>query len=565
MFLLFLYYDILYMEGENVKSDIEISNECKMLDIRVIGKKLGLSEDELELYGKYKAKINVDNINTDKEGKLILVTSINPTPYGEGKTTMSIGINDALNKLNKNSIVVLREPSLGPVFGIKGGAAGGGYSQVVPMEDINLHFTGDIHAIEAANNLLCAIIDNHIYQGNELGIKEVVFNRCVDLNDRALRNVIVKYDNKGLEREDKYNITVASEIMAILCLSRDIEDLKERIGNILVGFNANDKPVYAKDLKCVGAVSLLLKDALKPNLVQTLENNPAIIHGGPFANIAHGCNSIIATKAGLKLADYVVTEAGFGADLGAEKFLDIKCRVADIKPNCIVINATVRSLKYNGGLSKEEINKENLEALKKGIVNLERHIKNMSKYTKNIVVCLNQFDYDTEKEIYYVTKFVKDMGYPIEVCSSFKNGGEGAINLAKKIVEVCNNDIDFKPLYDINETIKSKIKTICTEIYGANDIEVSNEVEKKIEKLESMGLSNLPICIAKTQYSFSDDPKKLGAPTNFNMKVRDIRVSNGAGFIVVLMGNIMTMPGLGKNSAYLNMDINNKGKIKGLF
>ena len=548
-----------------MKSDIEISNECKMLDIRVIGKKLGLSEDELELYGKYKAKINVDNINTDKEGKLILVTSINPTPYGEGKTTMSIGINDALNKLNKNSIVVLREPSLGPVFGIKGGAAGGGYSQVVPMEDINLHFTGDIHAIEAANNLLCAIIDNHIYQGNELGIKEVVFNRCVDLNDRALRNVIVKYDNKGLEREDKYNITVASEIMAILCLSRDIEDLKERIGNILVGFNANDKPVYAKDLKCVGAVSLLLKDALKPNLVQTLENNPAIIHGGPFANIAHGCNSIIATKAGLKLADYVVTEAGFGADLGAEKFLDIKCRVADIKPNCIVINATVRSLKYNGGLSKEEINKENLEALKKGIVNLERHIKNMSKYTKNIVVCLNQFDYDTEKEIYYVTKFVKDMGYPIEVCSSFKNGGEGAINLAKKIVEVCNNDIDFKPLYDINETIKSKIKTICTEIYGANDIEVSNEVEKKIEKLESMGLSNLPICIAKTQYSFSDDPKKLGAPTNFNMKVRDIRVSNGAGFIVVLMGNIMTMPGLGKNSAYLNMDINNKGKIKGLF
>ena len=548
-----------------MKSDIEISNECNMQDIRVIGRKLDLNENDLELYGKYKAKINIDNINNKENGKLILVTSINPTPYGEGKTTMSIGINDALNKLSKKSVVVLREPSLGPVFGIKGGAAGGGYSQVVPMEDINLHFTGDIHAIESANNLLCAIIDNHIYQGNELDIKEVVFNRCVDLNDRALRNVTVKYDNKGLERNDKYNITVASEIMAILCLSRDIEDLKNRIGNILVGFNSKEEPVYAKDLNCVGAVSLLLKDALKPNLVQTLENNPAIIHGGPFANIAHGCNSIIATKAGLKLADYVVTEAGFGADLGAEKFLDIKCRVADIKPNCIVINATIRSLKYNGGLSKEEINKENLEALKKGIVNLERHIKNMSKYTKNIVVCLNQFDFDTEKEIDYVTKFAKDMGYPIEVCSSFKNGGEGAINLAKKIVEVCNNDIDFKPLYDTNDTIKNKIKTICTEIYGANDIEVSEEVENKIKKLESMGLGNLPVCIAKTQYSFSDDPKKLGAPTNFNMRVRDIRVSNGAGFIVVLMGNIMTMPGLGKNSAYLNMDIDSKGKIKGLF
>lgn len=548
-----------------MKSDIEISNECKMQDIRVIGKKLGLSEDDLELYGKYKAKVNVDNINSVSNGKLILVTSINPTPYGEGKTTMSIGINDALNKLNKNSIVVLREPSLGPVFGIKGGAAGGGYSQVVPMEDINLHFTGDIHAIESANNLLCAIIDNHIYQGNELDIKEVVFNRCVDLNDRALRNVTVKYDNKGMMRDDKYNITVASEIMAILCLSRDIEDLKKRIGNILIGFNSKEEPIYAKDLNCVGAVSLLLKDALKPNLVQTLENNPAIIHGGPFANIAHGCNSIIATKAGLKLADYVVTEAGFGADLGAEKFLDIKCRIADIKPNCIVINATIRSLKYNGGLSKEEINKENMGALKKGIVNLERHIKNMSKYTKNIVVCLNQFDFDTEKEIDYVTKFAKDMGYPVEICSSFKNGGEGAINLANKIVEVCNNDIDFKPLYDTNDTIKNKIKTICTEIYGASDIEVNEEVENKIKKLESMGLGNLPVCIAKTQYSFSDDPKKLGAPTDFNMRVRDIRVSNGAGFIVVLMGNIMTMPGLGKNSAYLNMDIDNKGKIKGLF
>ena len=548
-----------------MKSDIQISNECKMQDIRKIGKKLNLSEEDLELYGKYKAKIDVDNINSLKKGKLILVTSINPTPYGEGKTTMSIGINDALNLLGKNSIVVLREPSLGPVFGIKGGAAGGGYSQVVPMEDINLHFTGDIHAIEAANNLLCAIIDNHIYQGNELGIKEVVFNRCVDLNDRALRNVTIKYDNKGMAREDKYNITVASEIMAILCLSKDIDDLKTRIGNILVGFNEKDEPIYAKDLNCVGAVSLLLKDALKPNLVQTLENNPAIIHGGPFANIAHGCNSIIATKTGLKLADYVVTEAGFGADLGAEKFLDIKCRIANLKPNCIVINATIRSLKYNGGLSKDEINKENLEAIKKGIVNLERHIKNMSKYTKNIVVCLNQFDFDTEKEMKYVTDFVKKMGYPIEICSSFKDGGKGAKDLVSKIIEVCNNKVDYKPLYNLDDTIENKIRTICTEIYGANDIEVSEEVEKKIEKLESMSLGNLPVCIAKTQYSFTDDPKKLGAPTNFNMRVRDIRVSNGAGFIVVLMGNIMTMPGLGKNSAYLNMDIDNKGKIKGLF
>ena len=548
-----------------MKTDIEISNECKMQDIRIIGKKLGLSEDELELYGKYKAKIDVHNIKSRKQGKLILVTSINPTPYGEGKTTMSIGINDALNLLNKNSVVVLREPSLGPVFGIKGGAAGGGYSQVVPMEDINLHFTGDIHAIESANNLLCAIIDNHIYQGNELRIKEVVFNRCVDLNDRALRNVTIKYDNKGLERKDKYNITVASEIMAILCLASDIEDLKKRIGNILVGFNDKDKPIYAKDLNCVGAVSLLLKDALKPNLVQTLENNPAIIHGGPFANIAHGCNSIIATKVGLQLADYVVTEAGFGADLGAEKFLDIKCRIADIQPNCVVINATIRSLKYNGGISKEEINKENLAALKKGIVNLERHIKNMSKYTNNIVVCLNQFDFDTEKEIDYVIEFVKKLGYPIEVCSSFKDGGKGAIDLANKIVEVCDNKIDYKPLYDLNESIIDKIRTISKEIYGANDIDFSKEVENKIKKLENMGLGNLPVCIAKTQYSFTDDPKKLGAPTNFNMTVRDIRVSNGAGFIVVLMGNIMTMPGLGKNSAYLNMDINKKGNIKGLF
>ena len=546
-------------------TDIEISNNCNMQDIREIGKKIGLSETDLELYGKYKAKINFDSVKSDRIGKLILVTSINPTPFGEGKTTMSIGLNDGLRKLNKNSIVVLREPSLGPVFGIKGGAAGGGYSQVVPMEDINLHFTGDIHAIESANNLLCAIIDNHIFQGNELGIDKVLFQRCVDLNDRALRNVEVKYDNKGLVREDHYNITVASEIMAILCMSHDIDDLKERIGNILIGYTKDKKPIFARDLNCVCAVALLLKDAIKPNLVQTLENNPAIIHGGPFANIAHGCNSIIATKLGLSLCDYVVTEAGFGADLGAEKFLDIKCQVAGLKPNCVVINATVRSLKYNGGVDKSEVNLENLEALKLGIVNLKRHIENISKYTSNIVVCLNRFSYDTDAEIEYVKSFVNDMGYSIEVCTSFKDGGEGAIKLATKVVEVCNNDIDFKPIYSFNDTIENKINAICKEIYRARNVIINDEVMGKIKSYENMGFGNLPVCIAKTQYSFTDDPKKLGAPIDFDMTVTDVRLSSGAGFIVVLMGSIMTMPGLGKNSAYLNMEIDNSGKIKGLF
>ena len=547
-----------------MKTDIEISNECNILNINEIANKLSIKEQYLENYGKYKTKINLDiNNELNKEnGKLILVTSINPTPFGEGKTTVSIGINDALRRIGKNSLVVLREPSLGPVFGIKGGATGGGYSQVVPMEDINLHFTGDIHALESANNLLCAIIDNHIFQGNDLKIDRVVFNRCVDLNDRALRDITI---NSSYSRKEQFNITVASEMMAILCMSEDIEDLKNRIGNILIGYTKENKMIFARDLICVGAIALLFKDAIKPNLVQTLENNPAIIHGGPFANIAHGCNSIIATKLGLKLCDYVVTEAGFGADLGAEKFLDIKCGIANLKPNCVVINATIRSLKYNGGVSKEEINIENLEALEKGIINLQRHIENMVKYTKNIIVCLNKFEYDTDSEIEYVKKFVKDMGYPIEVCNSFKEGSKGAIELAQNIISICENDIDFKTLYNYNESIIEKINKICKEIYRANNVIINDEIKEKIKLLEDNNLDKLPVCIAKTQYSFTDNPKLLGAPNDFDMTVTDIRLSSGAGFIVVLMGDIMTMPGLGKNSAYLNMDIDNKGNITGLF
>ena len=546
-----------------MKTDIEINRECNMLDIKEVAKKLSIKEESLECYGKYKAKINLTEKDIDnKVGKLILVTSINPTPYGEGKTTVSIGINDALRKLNKNSIVVLREPSMGPVFGIKGGATGGGYAQVVPMEDINLHFTGDIHAIESANNLLCAIIDNHIFQGNELNIKEVVFNRCIDLNDRALRNIAI---NSKYNREDSFNITVASEIMAILCLSKDIEDLKRRIGNILIGFDINNKMIFARDLNCVDAITILLKDAIKPNLVQTLEGNPAIIHGGPFANIAHGCNSLIATKLGLKLANYVVTEAGFGADLGAEKFLDIKCGIGNLKPNCIVINATIRSLKYNGGVDKNDINIENLDNLKLGIVNLKRHIENMSKYTKNILVCLNKFEYDTENEINFVKEYVKNLGFHIEICDSYKNGGNGSIDLANRIIEICEKEIDYKKIYDYNDKIVNKINKICKEIYRANNIIINENILDKIKLIEENNLDKLPICIAKTQYSFSDNPKLLGAPNNFDMTVTDIKLSSGAGFIVVLMGNIMTMPGLAKNSAYLNMTIDNKVNVNGLF
>ena len=532
-----------------MKTDIEISRECNMLDIKDIAKKLNINEDNIECYGKYKAKLNLEY--KDNNSKLILVTSTNPTPYGEGKTTVSIGINDALNKLNKSSIAVLREPSMGPVFGTKGGATGGGYSQVVPMEDINLHFTGDIHAVETANNLLCSIIDNHIFQGNELNIKEVVFNRCIDLNDRALRKIII--DSK-YSRYENFDITVASEIMAILCLSKNIDELKQNIGNILIGYDVNDKMIFARDLNCVGAITLVLKDAIKPNLVQSLENNPVIIHGGPFANIAHGCNSIIATKLGLSLADYVVTEAGFGADLGAEKFLDIKCPKANIKPNCIVINTTIRSLKYNGN-----------DSLEVGIKNLERHVNNMTKYTKNIIVCINKFDIDNEDDINYVINYVNNLGFDIEICTSYKDGSLGSIELAKKIIKICDNNVDYRKLYNYNDTIENKINTICKEIYKATDVIISNNIKEKIEMIEKNGFNNLPICIAKTQYSFSDNPKLLGAPLDFKMEITDVKLCSGAGFIVVLMGKIMTMPGLSKKSAYLNMDIDNKQNIKGLF
>jgi len=528
-------------------TDLEISNNCNLLNINDIANKLNIYN--IECYGNYKAKLNLEYGN--KNGKLILVTSINPTPYGEGKTTVSIGICDALNKLNKNAVVALRQPSMGPVFGIKGGATGGGYAQVVPMEDINIHFTGDIHAIELANNLLCAIIDNHIFQGNELNINKVIYSRCVDLNDRALRNI--KIESK-YSREDSFDITVASEMMAIVCLSENIDDLKKNIGNILIGYDINNKMIFARDLNCVGAIALILKDAIKPNLVQTLENNPAIIHGGPFANIAHGCNSIIATKLALSHSDYVVTEAGFGSDLGAEKFLDIKCPKANIKPNCIVINATIRSLKYNG---------DNI--LEKGIVNLKRHIENMSKYTKNIIVCINKFEIDTEEEINYVLNYVKELGYEIEVCNSYKEGSGGCIELSKKIINICNNEINYKPLYDYNTSIIDKINIISKEIYRASNVIISNDVKEKIKIIEDNNFGNLPICIAKTQYSFTDNPKVLGAPNDFSVTVTDVKLCSGAGFIVVYMGNIMTMPGLAKNSAYLNMDIDNNGNITGLF
>ena len=551
-------------------TDIEIARSIKMLEISEIAKKIGIGDKYLENYGKYKAKIDLGILNelNKKEGKLILVTSINPTPFGEGKTTMSIGIHDALRKLGFNSLAVLREPSLGPVFGIKGGAAGGGYSQVVPMEDINLHFTGDMHAIGAANNLLCAAIDNHIFQGNKLNIdkNKIIFNRCVDMNDRALRTVTVGLDlGKDVIHENHYSITVATEVMAILCLAENLKDLKDRLGNILFAYDVDGKPLFVRDLHVEEAMTILLKDAIKPNLVQTLENNPVIIHGGPFANIAHGCNSLIATKLGLKLSDYVVTEAGFGADLGAEKFLDIKCRKGNLKPSVIVINATIRSLKYNGGMSKDELNIKNMEYLKKGICNLEVHIENMKKYLDNIVVCLNKFDFDDEEEIGFVENYCEKLGCEFAVCISYKNGGEGATDLARKIVKLCENDIEFNLLYDENDSIKNKIEKVSKDIYHAGSVKYLDEALENIQKIESMGLDKLPICVAKTQYSISDDAKKLGYPKDYEIIVRDVLVNSGAGFIVVYMGKIMTMPGLSKNPAYENMHIDDDGTIYGLF
>lgn len=550
-----------------MNTDLEIAKSVDMEDINHIAKKIDIDEKYIECYGKYKAKISLDifkEIKNRENGKLILVTSTNPTPYGEGKTTTSIGINDALNKIGKKSLVVLREPSLGPVFGIKGGATGGGYSQVVPMEDINLHFTGDIHAIGACNNLLCAIIDNHIFQGNDLNIdiKTINFNRCLDINDRALRNCLVAFNNKdGMEREEKFNITVASEIMAILCLANDIDDLKKRLGNIFIAYNTDGDPIYARDLHCEGALTLLLKDAIKPNLVQTLEHNPAIIHGGPFANIAHGCNSLIATKLGLKLSDYVVTEAGFGSDLGAEKFLDIKCRIGNLEPDLIVINTTLRSLKYNGNQDIED----ELELLKSGICNLEVHIDNMHKYSKNILVCLNKFTNDTEEEISCISEYCNRRDIPFAISDTWKLGGAGGIELANKIVDLTGKENSFKLLYNDHDHLIDKIKKVCHEIYRADDINISENIMKKINKLEKLGYQHLPVCIAKTQYSLSDNPKLLGKLQNFNITIRDIKLCSGAGFIVVLAGNIMTMPGLSKTPAYLNMDIDKNGNIYGLF
>lgn len=550
-----------------MNKDFEIAKKANILEINDIASKLNIDDKYIENYGKYKAKISLDimdEVKDKKNGKLILVTSTNPTPYGEGKTTTSIGINDALNKIGKKSLVVLREPSLGPVFGIKGGATGGGYSQVIPMEDINLHFTGDIHAIGACNNLLCAIIDNHLFQGNELNIdiNTIEFNRCLDINDRALRNCVVSNGNiDGVQRYEKFNITVASEIMAILCLANDMEDLKQRLGNIFIGYNKDGEPVYARDLKCEGALALLLKDAIKPNLVQTLENNPAIIHGGPFANIAHGCNSLIATKLGLKLSDYVVTEAGFGADLGAEKFLDIKCRIGDLKPDLIVINATIRSLKYNGN---RELNKD-IDILKSGIVNLDAHVKNMKKYLDNVLVCLNKFSTDTEEEINCIKEYCDKNSIEFAISDTWAHGSDGGTQLANKIVELVDNNSEFRLLYDDNSSLLDKIKKVCIEIYGADNIEVDGSILRDLNKLEKLGYKNLPICIAKTQYSLSDNPKLLGKPTKFNIKIRKIKLCSGAGFIVVITGNIMTMPGLSKTPAYLNMNIDNNGNISGLF
>lgn len=554
-------------------SDIEIAQAAKMMHIKDVAKGLDIKEDELEFYGKYKAKMSeelIERMSNNPDGNLILVTAINPTPAGEGKTTTTVGLGDAFSRLGKKVLLALREPSMGPVMGVKGGAAGGGYSQVVPMEDINLHFTGDMHAITAANNLLSAMIDNHIHQGNDLDIDptNIVWKRVLDMNDRALRSVVVGLGGKinGLPREDGFMITVASEIMAILCLADNLDDLKRRLGEIIIGYNRSGNPVYAKDLNAHGAMTVLLKDAIKPNLVQTLENTPCFIHGGPFANIAHGCNSVIATKLALKMADYVITEAGFGADLGAEKFMNIKCRFAGLKPNAVVVVATVRALKYNGGVKKPDLAVENVEALKKGIVNLKKHIENMQSFGVPVIVCVNRFHTDSDAELNLVIDTCKEYGVECSLSEVFAKGGEGGIDLAQKVIKAIDDkESNYAPSYDVELSIKEKIKTIVNKIYGGKDVIYSKKAEKEIQKLEELGLDKKPICMAKTQYSLSDDPMLLGRPEGFDITVSKVRVSNGAGFIVAETGDIMVMPGLPKVPAADNIDINEKGIVTGLF
>ena len=556
-----------------MKSDIQIAQEAVMEPIAEVAKRLDIREDELELYGKYKAKFSdelLERLKDEPDGKLVLVTAINPTPAGEGKTTTSVGLGQAFGKLGKKAVIALREPSLGPCFGIKGGAAGGGYAQVVPMEDLNLHFTGDFHAITSANNLLAALLDNHIQQGNELGIdpRQIIWKRCLDMNDRVLRNVVVGLGSKmdGMVREDHFVITVASEIMAVLCLADDMEDLKRRLGNIIVAYNFEGKPVTADDLHATGSMAALLKDALKPNLIQTLEHTPAIVHGGPFANIAHGCNSVRATKVALKLADIVVTEAGFGADLGAEKFLDIKCRKAGLKPDAVVLVATVRALKYNGGVPKENLSDENLEALKKGIVNLEKHIENLQKYHVPVVVTLNSFVSDTEAEVAYIENFCKERGCEFALSEVWEKGGEGGIALANKVLETLEKkESHFAPIYEDSLSLEEKIETIAKEIYGADGVTYSPAAKKELKRITDMGMGHFPVCMAKTQYSLSDDPKKLGRPSGFTVNVREVYVSAGAEFVVAVNGSIMTMPGLPKKPAAFGIDVDANGTITGLF
>ena len=559
--------------GTSMKTDIEIAQEAQMLPITEVVKEIGLTADDLELYGKYKAKISneyLKKIEGNKKGKLILVTAINPTPAGEGKTTTSVGLGQAFGKLGKKAIIALREPSLGPCFGIKGGAAGGGYAQVVPMEDLNLHFTGDFHAITSANNLLAALLDNHIQQGNALRIdtRQIVWKRCLDMNDRVLRNVVVGLGSKtdGFVREDHFVITVASEIMAILCLATDLEDLKDRLGKIIVAYDLDGKPVTAKDLQAVGAMAALLKDAILPNVIQTLEHTPALVHGGPFANIAHGCNSVRATTAALSMADYVVTEAGFGADLGAEKFFDIKCRQADLKPDAVVLVATIRALKYNGGVPKTELSAENVEALEKGIVNLEKHIENLQKYKVPVVVTLNSFVTDSEAEIAFVKQFCEERGCEFAISEVWEKGGEGGIALAEKVLKTLEEkESHFEPLYPSELPLTEKIETVAKEIYGAKGVNYTAAAKKQLAKLTELGFGDLPVCMAKTQYSLSDDPALLGRPKDFDITVREAYVSAGAGFVVVLTGAVMTMPGLPKQPAAFGIDVDESGKITGLF